>query len=172
MVIPINETFNVPVELETTMPINMIVKFDSIIPVTLNVPIDSVFQAKIFGIPMSIPVKGNVPLSLKIPVKKDIPINENVKIKFKAPVKVVVDSEFNIPIDSYISFDLPFNQDLIFPLKTNINTKALLKGDLPDLQLLDNTMDIGFDQLGFIWDDKVFWLHNTKKNKIKEKEKD
>jgi len=172
MVIPINETFNVPVELETNMPINMIVKFDSIIPVTLDVPIDSIFQAKVFGIPMSIPVKGTVPLFLNIPVRKDIPINENIKIKFKAPVKVVVNSEFKIPINTDISIKLPFRHDLIFPLKTNITTKALLKGDLPDLQLLDNTLDIGFDQLGFAWDKKVLWLYNSNKKKIEVRDKD
>ncbi len=163
--VPINETFYVPVEIETQMPINLTVNFDANIPIKTIIKIDSVFSIKLFGLNLSVPVKGTVPLSMNVPVKKTIPINEIINIKFKSPTKVHVNSMFNIPIRTNISADIPIKHMLHIPIEFDLDTKATLKGDLPDLQLLENWLDVGLEQFGITWDDKIYWLGKEKKQK-------
>lgn len=161
--VPVNETFSVPVEIETQMPIRLTVYLDADIPIETVINIDNTFSVRLFGMNLSVPVKGLVPLSMSVPVKKAIPINEIINIKFKSPTKVHVNSMFHIPIRTKISADIPIKHQLNVPIAFNLDTKASLKGDLPDLQLLENWLDVGLEQFGFEWKDKIYWMGKEKK---------
>lgn len=105
----LNETLHLDVELDTEVPLELIVRYQGEIPVQTAVPVDTTMQTKVFGAPLELPVKGSIPLDLNLPVDLTIPIRQPVRLKFSAPITAHVDQTVNIPLsgtlDTRVRFD-------------------------------------------------------------------
>ncbi|HEY4715910.1 MAG TPA: hypothetical protein VII00_02275 [bacterium] len=150
IVLPFDQNLTVPVDIDAPVPLDLVVRFKTSIPVNTSVPIDTVVQAKILGVSVSVPVKGELPLNMMIPVEQDVPINETFRLKLITPVKVHIKEIFRVPVRTTISTDIPLDHNVTVPIKTSIDAKASIEGEIPGLRLLENKIDIGIDQLDIV----------------------
>lgn len=137
------ENFDLPVEVDETLPINITVPFSD----TFKVAIDE-----------------TVPISMTIPIKEDLsfPIQETVSVNRDVTVSIIVLGQ-PIPVDIPIRTDIPISLnvdipvDLEVPVDTEIpialdidvpvNTEVPIQEDVP--VKLDFPVTIPLDELGF-----------------------
>jgi len=150
LLVPFDNIITVPVEVDTYIPLDLTVHFETEIPVNSSVPIDTNVQTRVLGVPVSVPVKGQLPIRLVIPVEKDIPIHETLRLKFNSPVKAHLKNVFRVPIDTMVSSDIALDQKLTIPIKTSIDVRASLEGQLPEVHMMENNIDIGLDQVSLV----------------------
>jgi hypothetical protein len=156
--IPFNKTLEVPVELNTTIPVYMTVPFKSDIPIETEVFVDTVIKTTVLGVPIAVPIKGYIPVKATIPVDQQVVVKEDFQLALKAPVSVEIKDTFQIPINTVFSAEIPLKTELTIPFKEHVLANVSLEGDvaeeIPNLHIMDNTMDLKLNQMRLVWKDK------------------
>lgn len=156
--IPFNKTLEVPIELNTTIPVYMTVPFKSDIPIETEVFVDTDIKTSILGIPVSVPVKGYIPVKTTIPVDQQVEVQEDFALALRTPVSVDIKDTFQIPIKTVFSAEIPLKADLTIPFKEHVQANVSLEGamaeEIPNLYILDNTLDFKVNQMRLVWKDK------------------
>ncbi|OQX64046.1 MAG: hypothetical protein B5M56_01010 [Desulfococcus sp. 4484_241] len=155
--VPFKKNLTVPVELDTMIPINLDVPLNLKIPIDTSVFVDTRVKTSVLGIPLTVPVKGYFPIKATIPVVQMLPIRDKIKLQLKTPVKAAINDHFEIPIDTLFSVDVPLDMMIKVPFKNRVMANISLDGkvvnQIPNLYILDNTLEIGLDQLRLVWRD-------------------
>lgn len=107
------ETLKLRIDLDTEVPLALTVRYRGQIPVRAQVPVDTTMQTRVLGVPMSLPVKGTIPLDLDLPVDLAIPIEQPVRLKFSAPITARVDQTVHIPLKAELDARIRFGEDPI-----------------------------------------------------------
>lgn len=156
--IPFHKTLEVPIELNTTIPVYMTVPFKSDIPIETEVFVDTVIKTSILGVPISVPIKGYIPVRATIPVDQQVVVREDFELALRSPVSVEIKDTFQIPISTVFSAEVPLKTELMIPFKEHIMANVSLEGtmgeEIPNLYIFDNTMDFKVNQMRLIWKDK------------------
>ncbi len=158
MTIPFNKTLDLPMEINTTIPVYMTVPFKSDIPIDTKVYVDTKIETSILGIPVTVPVKGYIPVHTTIPVDQQVEVRKDFPLSLRSPVNVKIKDTFQIPIDTVFSMSVPLNTELAIPFKEQILANVSLEGNMaqgiPNLYILDNTLDFKLSQMQLVWKDK------------------
>lgn len=153
--VPFNKTLDVPVEINTTIPVYMTVPFKSDIPIDTQVFLDTEIRTTVLGVPLTVPIKGYVPVRTTIPVDQNVVVKEDFHLALRSPVKVEIKDTFTIPISTRFTADVPLDTELAIPFQENILANVSLGGDvadqIPNLYILDNTLDIGLNRFRLGW---------------------
>ena len=157
LTVPFNKTLDLPVEMNTTIPVHMTVPFKSNIPIETKVFVDTAIKTSVFGFPITVPVKGYIPVRATIPVDQDVVVQEDFKLALKAPVSVDIEESFEILINTVFPMKVPLNTELTIPFKEHVLANVSLEGDvaeeIPNLYILDNTLDFKINQMRLVWKD-------------------
>jgi hypothetical protein len=112
----------------------------------------------VLGIPVSVPVKGYIPVKTTIPVDQQVEVQEDFALALRTPVSVDIDDVFQIPIKTVFSAEIPLKADLTIPFKEHVQANVSLEGaiaeEIPNLYILDNTLDFKLNQMRLVWKDK------------------
>lgn len=157
LTVPFHKTLDLPVEINTTIPVYMTVPFKSDIPIETEVFVDTAIKTSVLGFPVTVPVKGYIPVRATIPVDQEVVVQEDFKLALKAPVSVEIEEAFEISIDTVFPMKVPLNTDLTIPFKEHVLANVSLDGDvaeeIPNLYILDNTLDFRINQMRLVWKD-------------------
>ncbi|MFZ5565083.1 MAG: hypothetical protein ACOZBW_13625 [Thermodesulfobacteriota bacterium] len=153
--VPFNKTFDVPVEINTTIPVYMTVPFKSNIPIDAQVYMDTEIHTSVLGVPLTVPVKGYLPVRTTIPVDQNVVVKEDFQLSLRSPVTVDIQDTFTIPITTRFTATVPVDTELTIPFQDTILANVSLEGavadQLPNLYILDNAIDIGLGQFRLVW---------------------
>lgn len=120
----LNETLKLNVDFDTEVPLSLTVRYQGTIPVNTMVPIDTTMDTRVLGIPMTLPINGEIPLDLDLPVDLTIPISQPVRLAFTAPITARVDQVVHIPLQAELETRIHFG-DTPLPLRLQHSVLAL-----------------------------------------------
>ncbi|MDY6832724.1 MAG: hypothetical protein SWC96_12970 [Thermodesulfobacteriota bacterium] len=153
--VPLHKTFDVPVEINTTIPVYMTVPFKSDIPIDTQVFLETEVRTSVLGVPLTVPIKGYVPVRATIPVDQTVTVKEDFQLALRTPVTVDIQDTFTIPITTRFTTTVPVETQLAIPFQDTIQANVALEGavadQIPNLYILDNAIDIGLGRFRLVW---------------------
>ncbi len=141
--IPIRETFMIPLEKTFTVVLNTPLRLKDTIRVSTNLPLDIMVETKVLGIPMTIPVKGVIPLNLDLPVDQDINVLGEVLVNLKNPLPVEIDHVVEAPLDFMVEGIMPLDTTIQAPVEGTLDCTIRAQEPLQvDIELAVSVEDV------------------------------
>lgn len=118
--VPFSDTFIVPIS--TTIPVSATVPFSDTIevPIRANIPINatvSVPLPAIGNIPIPIPIVTNIPIALDV----SVPISRSIPVELDIPVNLTIE----VPVESQVPVQTEIPVELDFPVRLPIEDMGL-----------------------------------------------
>lgn len=113
------------IEIDAQVPMQTVIRYESVLPLDADV------TAHILGVPVNVPVSGNIPVKLYVPVDQLVPI------KFKAPVKVSMDEALQVPVKLDFNTRIPIKQSLHIPVNKPLETNILMSDHPVRVEMID-----------------------------------
>lgn len=124
LVLPIKETLDVMVAFDDAVPIKMTVPIQDTIHLDQSVPVDGEVKARVMGVWINVPVKGELPIKADVPLDLKVPVDQLVGLKFKAPAKVDFLEDLRVPLKTNIDTVIPLKSAMSVPVRSTLNAKA------------------------------------------------
>jgi hypothetical protein len=96
----VDDTFRTVVRVDTRFPVRMSVPFRGEVPVDLTLPVNTKVRTRVLGVPLQVPVEGEIPLHFKLPVDLMIPIDQVLPLKFDLPVSTRIDQTVRVRVQT------------------------------------------------------------------------
>lgn len=125
--IPLTEAIPIKVSVDTMVPIEIDVPVKHVFKIDQVVNLDTQVRTKVLGIPMTLPVQGQipvraeVPIDLVIPVRKQLPVAmvTQATVRLSEPLRTRIDTvlETRVPLRGAMALALtaPVSATLTFP---------------------------------------------------------
>lgn len=115
----IDERLFLDVHFDADIPLDFEVVIDN------DVAVDSMMQTTVFGVPMTLPIKG------KLPVHMIVPISQTMPLKFSAPISVDLKKAFEIELKTTLDTAVEIHEDLSIPVLEALDTEIRMRPDTP-----------------------------------------
>ena len=129
--VPVKGRFHIPLTEPVKCRLDKPVRIREKIPFRGTLPVDTRVQTRILGIPIEIPVKGNVPVDMAFPIDQEVHLNDAVMVRVPDPVDVNVNQNITLPVDLTVNTVIPINEVLTVPIKATVDCDARVKGKVP-----------------------------------------
>jgi len=77
-------------------------------------------RTKVMGIPMTLPIQGDIPVKADVPVDMVIPIRHQLPLALLTQATVKLEAPLRADIDTVIETQVPFKQTLSLPLSAPV----------------------------------------------------
>lgn len=127
--VPIHETLTIP--MDTAIPLK--VSIDTVVPIHLDVPVEHVLhvdqtldldtqvKTRILGIPVTLPIRGKVPLKADVPISLLIPVRKDLPVTLTTPAKVRLSEPLKAQVDAVIAAKVPIRETLSMPVTAPVD---------------------------------------------------
>lgn len=124
LTLPIRNTLKVRVGFDNTVPIKMNVPIHNTIHLDQKVPVDGKVRAKILGMWLTLPIKGELPVKADIPININVPVDQKVHLAFTAPARVKLLSDLKVPLKTTITTTIPLKSAMKVPVRSRLDAQA------------------------------------------------
>lgn len=122
--VPIRNNLNVMVTLDHKVPIKMNVPVHAEIPLHKVIHLDSKVTVSVLGVPVTLPVRGDVPITTTVPLNIVIPVDQQVQMKFTAPARVKILSTLKVPLKTQIATTIALYSEMHIPVKSDLHANV------------------------------------------------
>lgn len=123
------------IEINAQVPMQTVIKYEN------TLPLDSEVTAYMFGVPVNVPIKGNIPVKLYVPVDQLVPV------KFKAPVTVSMDKALDVPIKLDFKARIPLDQEMQIPVTKPLETNIQMSDRPVTVRMRESDMVMPLESL-------------------------
>jgi len=114
--IRIADPLSVQARLQTQVPLDILVPVDQALELDQVIDIDTRVRTRVLGLPVTVPIQGQVPLKASIPIRVDIPIKQSIPVSLDVPVTVHLLEPLIAHADTQFKVRVPLRADLRVPV--------------------------------------------------------
>lgn len=104
----LKETLSLVAHIDARVPLKTTVRYVGRIPIKASVPLNATVRTTVLGIPITAPVRGEMPIDLQLPVDLSIPIDQPIHLKLDAPITATIDQVVHIPLRANLKTRISF----------------------------------------------------------------
>lgn len=121
--IPLAGAIPVQVSIDTVVPVNLTVPVKHVFKLDQVIDIDSTVRTRVLGIPLSLPVKGQVPVRAEVPIDLVVPIKQDLPVALSTQAQVHITEPLRTRIDTVIEAKVPLRESLALPISEPVNAR-------------------------------------------------
>lgn len=140
LTIPLKDEIPIQVSIDTVLPLHLDVPVRQVIRIDQAVQLDTKVQTRVLGIPLTLPVRGLIPVQADVPVDLVIPVRQDLPVALVAPATVRIKEPLRTRIDTVIDTTVPVHAALSVPVLAPVS--ARLTFPQPNVAAGLNLMDV------------------------------
>ena len=151
--IPLNDPIPVQVSIDTVVPVNLSVPVKHVFKIDQVIDVDSTVRTRVLGIPLSLPVKGQVPVRAEVPIDFAIPVRQDLPVALTTQAQVRITEPLRTRIDTVIEAKVPIRESLALPISEPVSARLTFPQqqieaglDLMDLTVPFESVSLGLRQ--------------------------
>lgn len=122
--VPVRQTFQIPL----TDPIALQASIDTVVPLAVDVAVEHTLQVdqviaidakvatRFMGMPLTVPIKGQVPVKAAVPISLVIPVRKQVPLSLTVPATVRLAEPIEARVDTVVETRVPLRETLRVPV--------------------------------------------------------
>lgn len=148
--IALKDPIPVQVSIDTVVPLNLSVPVKHVFKLDQVIDVDSTVRTRVLGIPLSLPVKGQVPIRADVPVDVVIPFRQDLPVALTTQAQVRITDPIRTRIDTVIDAKVPIRESLALPIREPVSARLTFPQQQVEagLSLMDLTVPFDAVSLG------------------------
>lgn len=125
LAVDITQPIPLAVMLEGNVPIQMNLRVRDELAIDQSLMVDTVLQARVMGVWLRVPVRGEVPIRMRVPVDISVPVNDTARIAGRLPVRAYPREPLHARLNTTIDTDVSIRGRLdatVSPLNATVRT--------------------------------------------------
>lgn len=148
--IPLKDPIPVQVSIDTVVPVNLSVPVKHVFKLDQVIDVDSTVRTRVLGIPLSLPVKGQVPVRAEVPIDITVPFKQDLPVALTTQAHVRITEPLRTRIDTVIEAKVPIRESLALPISEPVTARLTFPQQQVEagLDLMDLTVPFESVSLG------------------------
>ena len=148
--IPLAEPLPVQVSIDTVVPVNLSVPIRHVFKLDQVIDVDSTVQTRVLGIPLSLPVRGRVPVRADVPIDIVVPFKQDLPVALTTQARVRITEPLRTRIDTVIETRVPIRESLSLPIRDPVKAHLTFPRQRVEagLELMD--LNVPFESVSLV----------------------